>query len=43
MAMQTDVKSYHNSASGVAYAGRTRLRGVLISPVYIRDIQHFIL
>jgi hypothetical protein len=33
MAMQTDVKSYHNSASGVAYAGRTRLRGVLISPV----------
>jgi hypothetical protein len=32
MAMQTDVKSYHNSASGVAYAGRTRLRGVLISP-----------
>jgi hypothetical protein len=33
MAMQTDVKSYHNSASGVAYAGRTRLRGVLISPI----------
>ena len=32
MAMQYDVKSYHNSASGVAYAGRTRLKGVLISP-----------
>jgi uncharacterized protein YhjY with autotransporter beta-barrel domain len=33
MAMQYDVKSYHNSASGVAFAGRTRLKGVLISPV----------
>jgi hypothetical protein len=32
MAMQSDVKSYHNSASGVAFAGRTRLKGVLISP-----------
>jgi hypothetical protein len=32
MAMQYDVKSYHNSASGVAFAGRTRLKGVLISP-----------
>ena len=32
MSMQTDVKSYHNSESGVAYAGRTRLKGVLISP-----------
>ena len=32
MGMQTDVKSYHNSESGVAYAGRTRLKGVLISP-----------
>lgn len=32
MAMQYDVKSYHNSASGVAYDGRTRLKGVLISP-----------
>jgi hypothetical protein len=30
--MQTDVKSYHNSASGVAVAYRTRLKGVLISP-----------
>jgi hypothetical protein len=30
--MQYDVKSYHNSASGVAFAGRTRLKGVLISP-----------
>ena len=32
MAMQYDVKSYHNTVSGVAYAGRTRLKGVLISP-----------
>ena len=32
MGMQYDVKSYHNSASGVAFAGRTRLKGVLISP-----------
>ena len=32
MSMQTDVKSYHNTESGVAYAGRTRLKGVLISP-----------
>ena len=32
MTTQYDVKSYHNSASGVAFAGRTRLKGVLISP-----------
>jgi len=32
MTMQTDVKSYHNTASGVAYNGRTRLKGVLMSP-----------
>jgi hypothetical protein len=32
MGMQTDVRSYHNTISGVAYAGRTRLKGVLISP-----------
>ena len=32
MTMQFDVKSYHNSASGVAFASRTRLKGVLISP-----------
>ena len=30
--MQYDVKSYHNSASGVAVGYRTRLKGVLISP-----------
>jgi Flp pilus assembly protein TadG len=30
--MQFDVKSYHNSESGVAFASRTRLKGVLISP-----------
>jgi hypothetical protein len=30
--MQYDVKSYHNTVSGVAYASRTRLKGVLISP-----------
>jgi hypothetical protein len=32
MTMQFDVKSYHNSASGVAVAYRARLKGVLISP-----------
>ena len=32
MTMQYDVKSYHNTVSGVAYASRTRLKGVLISP-----------
>jgi hypothetical protein len=30
--MQYDVKSTHNTVSGVAYASRTRLKGVLISP-----------
>ena len=32
MTMQYDVKSYHNTESGVAFASRTRLKGVLISP-----------
>jgi hypothetical protein len=32
MAMQYDVKSYHNTESGVAVNYRTRLKGVLISP-----------
>jgi hypothetical protein len=32
MAMQYDVKSYHNTASGVAVGYRTRLKGILISP-----------
>jgi hypothetical protein len=32
MGMQYDVKSYHNSTSGVAVGYRTRLKGVLISP-----------
>ena len=32
MTMQTDVKSYHNSTSGLAVPYRTRLKGVLISP-----------
>ena len=32
MTMQYDVKSYHNSTSGLAVAYRTRLKGVLISP-----------
>ena len=33
MTMQYDVKSYHNSTSGVAVAYRVRLKGVLISPI----------
>jgi hypothetical protein len=32
MAMQYDVKSYHNTVSGVAVGYRTRLKGVLMSP-----------
>ena len=32
MTMQYDVKSYHNTASGVAVPYRTRLKGVVISP-----------
>jgi hypothetical protein len=32
MAMQYDVKSYHNTESGVAVGYRTRLKGILISP-----------
>lgn len=32
MTMQTDVKSYHNTTSGVAVPYRTRLKGVVISP-----------
>lgn len=32
MAMQYDVKSYHNTESGLAVNYRTRLKGVLISP-----------
>lgn len=32
MAMQYDVKSYHNTASGLAVSYRTRLKGVVISP-----------
>ena len=32
MAMQYDVKSFHASASSLAYNGRVRLKGVIISP-----------
>ena len=32
MTMQYDVKSYHNSVSGVAVPYRTRLKGIVISP-----------
>lgn len=32
MAMQYDVKSYHNTISGVAVPYRTRLKGVVVSP-----------
>ena len=32
MTMQYDVKSYHNSTSGLAVPYRARLKGVLISP-----------
>jgi len=32
MAMQTDVKSFHNTTSGVAVNYRTRLKGVVVSP-----------
>ena len=32
MAMQTDVKSYHNTVTGVAVNYRTRLKGIVCSP-----------
>jgi hypothetical protein len=32
MAMQYDVKSFHNTASGVSVGYKTRLKGVVISP-----------
>jgi hypothetical protein len=32
MAMQYDVKSYHATVSGLAYNGRVRLKGVVLSP-----------
>jgi hypothetical protein len=32
MTMQYDVKSYHNTVTGVAVASRTRLKGIVISP-----------
>ena len=32
MAMQYDVKSFHASASALAYDGRVRLKGVITSP-----------
>jgi hypothetical protein len=32
MAMQTDVKSFHNTVSGVAVPYRTRLKGIVVSP-----------
>ena len=32
MAMQYDVKSYHATVSGLAYNGRNRLKGVILSP-----------
>jgi hypothetical protein len=33
MAMQYDVKSFHATVSSLAYDGRVRLKGVVISPV----------
>jgi len=32
MAVQTDVKSAHLSAAGSYYVGRTRLKGIVVSP-----------
>ena len=32
MSMQTDVQSAHLSAAGSYYAGRTRLRGIVVTP-----------
>lgn len=32
MGMQYDVKSFHASASGLAYNGRARLKGLVLSP-----------
>ena len=32
MSMQTDVKSAHRSTAGSYYAGRTRLKGFIVTP-----------
>ena len=32
MGMQTDVKAYHNTVSGLAVDSRTRLKGIIVSP-----------
>ena len=32
MGMQTDVKSYHNTVSGLAVDSRVRLKGIVVSP-----------
>lgn len=32
MGMQTDVKAYHNTVSGLAVDNRTRLKGIIVSP-----------
>jgi hypothetical protein len=32
MTMQTDVKAYHNTFTGVAVGYRTRLKGIVVSP-----------
>ena len=37
--MQTDVKSYHNSTSGVAVPYPTRLKGVVVSPTTSQTIN----
>jgi hypothetical protein len=36
MAMQYDVKSFHATASTLAYGDRTRLKGVVISPLRLQ-------
>ena len=39
--MQTDVQSAHLSAAGSYYAGRTRLRGIVVTPKATRsEEQH---
>jgi hypothetical protein len=40
MTMQTDVKSAHTNASAALYAGRTRLKAVLLSAATGTPIDH---
>ena len=41
--MQTDVKAVHLDASGVGYAGRTRVRGYQVAPGLLEKFSFLIM